>query len=376
VSTFRSTVIWVAPTSQVGSDLRGADLQVGHGQRLSLCWYRSRTLAPQEGGVVRAGWYAAVLVVVIGAAGPSPAAAQDTASGTRFRGFDRNGDGVITRDEWQGSERSFEVHDWNRDGVLSGDELRRGARRGQAWPDDPDEDYRFSDWTAQRFDELDHNRDGRLTRDEWHFDAELFRRVDLDRDGSISRSEFLGTAGDDDRDDRFEDLDVNRDGRLSGAEWHGDPVLFGTLDRDRDGFLSRAELGAGSADEVSANLFDNLDVNRDGVIGISEWHWSRASFERRDRNRDGSLSRAEFEAVTAQTIRRTGAYDAGYARGLQDGRQAGREDRQHNRWDLEGQRELEQADAGYAPAVGARSEYQAGYREGFKRGYGEGFGPR
>ena len=109
---------------------------------------------------------------------------------------------------------------------------------------------------------------------------------------------------------------------------------------------------------------------------MSEWHWSRAAFERRDTNQDGSLSRAEMESA-AHGAARTGAYQAGYARGLQDGRQAGREDRERrNRWDLDGQRELEQADAGYTQAAGPRSEYQAGYRAGFTRGYGEGFGPR
>jgi Ca2+-binding EF-hand superfamily protein len=322
---------------------------------------------------VRARWYAAVLVLAVGSAVPAVAAPQDTRN-TRFRGMDRNADGVITRDEWQGSERSFAVHDWNRDGVLSGDETRQSTGRQQPWPDDPDESYQFSDWTAGRFDELDHNRDARLTRDEWHFDAELFRRVDLDRSGWISRPEFLGTAGDDDRDDRFADLDGNGDGRVSGVEWHGDPVLFGTLDRDRDGFLSRAEVIGSGADGAPASLFESLDVNRDRVISRAEWHWSRASFDRRDANRDGSLSRDETEA---RATSRSGAYQAGYTRGIQDGRQAGREDRERrNRWDLDGQRELEQADAGYTPALGVRSEYQAGYRDGFTRGYGEGFGQR
>jgi hypothetical protein len=44
-------------------------------------------------------------------------------------------------------------------------------------------------------------------------------------------------------------------------------------------------------------------------------------------------------------------------------------------WDLEGQRELEQADAGYDSTMGLRADYQAGYREGFRRGYPDGFMP-
>ena len=56
-------------------------------------------------------------------AGAATATAQNRVN-MRFQGMDRNGDGVITRAEWRGSDRSFEVHDWNGDGKLSGDEVR------------------------------------------------------------------------------------------------------------------------------------------------------------------------------------------------------------------------------------------------------------
>ena len=52
----------------------------------------------------------------------------------RFAALDVNKDGVITRREWNGSDRSFEVHDWNQDGILSGEEVRQGATRRT--PDD------------------------------------------------------------------------------------------------------------------------------------------------------------------------------------------------------------------------------------------------
>ena len=74
----------------------------------------------------------------------------------------------------------------------------------------------------------------------------------------------------------------------------------------------------------------------------------------------------------------TRAYRAGHDRGLIEGRDAGKADKgvDGGRWDLEGQRELEQADSGYTPELGARADYQAGYRTGFRRGYREGFGPQ
>src|ERR1051325_8703806 len=91
-----------------------------------------------------------------------PAAAQDQPS-TRIADMDRNRDGVISRDEWRGTEREFELRDWNRDGVLSGDELRDGARNA---PDAVQNGAEYDDWTASGFARLDRNRDGRVTVDE------------------------------------------------------------------------------------------------------------------------------------------------------------------------------------------------------------------
>ena len=326
---------------------------------------------------------AAMLVLALVPATELAAAPQGgSTEAARFRAMDQDLDGVITRSEWRGSTQSFDVHDWNRDGVLSGEEVRPGARRQQPWPADPGDgaaqDSQLSDWTPSRFRDLDHNQDERITRDEWHFDVELFRRVDIDRNGSISRREFLGLGADDDRDNRFRDLDVNGDGRIARAEWHGGPRVFTGLDRDGDGFLSRVELLGAYEDDGPTDLFTSLDINRDGRVTPNEWHWARAGFDRRDANRDGSLSRDELSASApgVPSAQWSAAYRAGYERGVLDGRKAGREDRQRNRWDLDGQRELEQADAGYTPAAGQRSEYQAGYREAFTRAYGEGFGPR
>ena len=144
----------------------------------------------------------------------------------RFQEMDKNNDRVIARREWLGSAQSFRVHDWDRDGVLSGDEVRLGAERKKGANDIDDFDvadreYGFDDWTVRGFTALDHNRDGRVARDEWHFDRESFRRADHNADGAISRSEFLVTENvDDDRGDRFVNLDVDRNGQLSRSEWH------------------------------------------------------------------------------------------------------------------------------------------------------------
>ena len=319
----------------------------------------------------------ALLALILSAAAAGIAAAQGQQS-MRFASMDGNRDGVITRKEWNGSDRSFRVHDWNGDGILSGEEVRPGGRRpdnrAESPFDSPDREYPYDDWTARGFTALDHDRDNRITRDEWHFDVETFRRADHDRDGALSRAEFLGENNqDDDRGDRFDYLDTNNDGRISRAEWHGTAERYAALDDNRDGVLTRAEV-RGTTDPP-ADLFSSVDVNRDRRISRDEWHWSRATFDGRDANRDGVLTREEFAAEPAGA--RSQAWTQGRDRGLIDGRQAGKEDRQlRNAWDLEGQRELETADAGYDARSGSKTDYQAGYRDGFRRGYREGFGPR
>jgi Ca2+-binding EF-hand superfamily protein len=253
---------------------------------------------------------------------------------------------------------------------------------------------RFDDWTVQAFRELDADGNGRITAAEWSYDREDFRRADHNRDGVLTRREFLGEAdttadrADDERgyassaddDQRFLDLDDNRDDRVSRSEWRSDRASFDRLDENRDGYLTRAEM---AAREASGDDFSRLDSDRNGVISRGEWLQSAARFERLDTNRDGRLTANEYAAGRdggagpAGTATQSAAYRAGYERGMADGRAAGREDRNGpGRWDLDGQRELEQADAGYRDALGARADYQAGYRAAFRIGYREGFGPR
>ena len=225
----------------------------------------------------------------------------------RFRAMDRNSDGVIARAEWRGSAQSFAEHDWNRDGVLSGDEVRigvpRDTRRLEENDFDPAAD-RFSSWTAGNFATLDRNRDGRIVAREWNYDYESFRRVDRNNDGALTRAEFLGTnTVDDDRDDRFEDIDENGDGRIERREWHGSGETFSWLDRNRDDILSRAEVvdapAATGTTGGNADRFARVDFDGNGRIESSEWQWSRRSFDQRDSNRDGVLTRNEFAAAAA-----------------------------------------------------------------------------
>jgi Ca2+-binding EF-hand superfamily protein len=228
--------------------------------------------------------------------------------------MDTNRDGIIQRAEWRGSFESFRVHDWNRDGMLSGDELRVGQWREGSWedvdfdPDDPDESIY---WTEASFRSLDRNRNGVIARGEWPYDMATFFRIDRNRDNRISRAEFLGQAGwDDDRDDRFEDLDLNNNGRIERAEWHGSEEAFIWLDSNRNGWLSRAETTGNVNPRAATNAdFRRIDMNNNGRITRDEWFWSRASFDERDRNRDGMLTLREFNSVSDATLARDNVTD-------------------------------------------------------------------
>lgn len=242
------------------------------------------------------------LALVWGLTAVTPAAAQQRQQGPvskyRFQALDDNRDGRITREEWDGNERSFRNHDWNGDGVLSGVEVQTGRQRSTELADhEPNRFERNLNWTQQNFNALDHNRDGRISSNEWHYDMETFRRVDANRNDSLSLQEFVGEGVDDLRDDSFDDMDWNNNGRVERAEWHGGYAEFNRLDANRDGVLSRYEVVGASESFDTYDQFQNLDYDRNGSLSRAEWHWSNASFTVRDRNRDGIISRQEFEVA-------------------------------------------------------------------------------
>jgi hypothetical protein len=200
---------------------------------------------------------------------------------------------------------------------------------------------------------------------------------------------------------RFHAMDADNDGVITRSEWQGSDQSFRQNDTNVDGVLSGAEVAPERQAEARGRRRDDLvaqftraDRNGDIRLQPREWTADFGSFDRADANEDGFVTRAEFLASeridatdaasdttagpAADLRRATPAFQSGFDKGLADGRQAGKEDRNVNggKWDLEGQRELEHADAGYADKLGRRIDYQAGYRAGFRRGYAEGFGPR
>ena len=109
---------------------------------------------------------------------------------------------------------------------------------------------------------------------------------------------------------RFAEMDTNGDGAIARAEWRGSAQSFRVHDWNRDGVLSGNELREavrqaqageledfspeGSINDWSAARFTALDRNRDGRITRAEWQDDFDSFYRADRDRNNVLTRAEF----------------------------------------------------------------------------------
>jgi Ca2+-binding EF-hand superfamily protein len=160
----------------------------------------------------------------------------------------------------------------------------------------------------------------------------FLKSADLNKDGVIDQSEYQAA-----RDNWFQDLDANKDGFISSdelkaaaaklhagmAKRHTDangtqqdtaagtpPTDTGRTDRfvtrmmtrldtDKDGKISKAEF-----DADGAAFFKRLDKNADGKIASDEMPAGRMGggfgphmFDRMDTNKDGQVTKAEFTAA-------------------------------------------------------------------------------
>ena len=197
--------------------------------------------------------------------------------------FDKNGDGVLTKDELPPRlAPMFDKADTNGDGKLDkqevermlqvlrkrfaenakpGDNSKPATAKGTPGANDKEID-RLVDNMLQR---MDANKDGKISREEAKGPlAQAFDKFDTNKDGFLDREELrrlaaarLRNAGPGGRPANpgeqprkptldFDALDLNADGRLTREELKGTPLAdkFDEIDTNKDGKIDRKEFEA------------------------------------------------------------------------------------------------------------------------------------
>lgn len=134
----------------------------------------------------------------------------------------------------------------------------------------------------------------------------MHAKLDANGDGIIDKAEAAKAPR---LAEQFDSLDKNKDGKLDASErpqrdgmrhrrGGGMHDRFAELDTDKDGRVSKAEAAKGPM----AARFDEMDANKDGYLDKTDRE-SRMKqhrdewFAKADTDKDGKLSRAEFDAA-------------------------------------------------------------------------------
>lgn len=177
---------------------------------------------------------------------------------------------------------------------------------------------------ADRFDQLDTNNDGKLSADERPQMGGQHRRgamrgghqqmmaADTDKDGRISRAEMQAAQGR--RAEHFDQMDVNKDGYLDRADRQARMTqqraeFFKGADANHDGRVTRNEFiveqGARSGERHAhwgqrAQSSGKQVPARQPPTEQQRIEFAGKAFDRMDANKDGALTRVEFDAFKPQ----------------------------------------------------------------------------
>lgn len=193
---------------------------------------------------------------------------------TRFRALDKNHDNFIARAEYDASgAKAFDHLDPDRDGRI----LEREANKQVAARDVNQSVIRMpTTHDLAGFIEIyDADGDGEVTREQYDAQrAGAFTATDVNRDGKLDQSEYLKEFVA--RLDR--QIELRRQDQLQQGG-----VRFKSIDADKNGSISRDEYVA-----MSTRMFERTDTNKDGLVSQDD-----PAPPKRDREQGRSAGRAQ-----------------------------------------------------------------------------------
>jgi Ca2+-binding EF-hand superfamily protein len=116
----------------------------------------------------------------------------------------------------------------------------------------------------ERWQRLDQDGDGKISRSEWKRYEQAFDRMDADKDSFLTKDELRLAAREfrGRHRDKVREMDSDADGNISRNEWKGKEETFNRLDTNGDGLLSRDELqGARKPHRPGSSSRDQSEKN-------------------------------------------------------------------------------------------------------------------